>query len=251
MKQYQNFLSKFSQLGQVGKNPDGKIGISLPTYLLEYKFEKAKRRRIYGKPSYDGFPLITNVPNVIISDMLEKINHLPLREFEDFNRCINNFIGFRRQIGSLKVGKSIELPFLKDASDFRVPTCKIIEPVAENHNEMSCLNLEITLYHNDVIWKLPKCLDTITIFYCVLCVTTGYSPNKISFNLVRPFCEDKYLKDLDVFLLREPLFKAMRIRPGLTSLMNLKLRDVEFSLWNKREWVNRLILFFLMKKLTE
>jgi hypothetical protein len=43
----------------------------------------------------------------------------------------------------------------------------------------------------------------------------------------------------------------MRIRPGLTSLMNLKLRDVEFSLWNKREWVNRLILFFLMKKLTE
>jgi len=230
MKQYQTFLQHLSKSGEIGKNPDGKIGISLPSYTLEYQFEQEKKRKIHGKPSRNGFPLITNIPCVLLSNLLKDINQLPIKEFEEFNRSIHDLTHSRRILGSLKLGKTIELPFLKKPDDIRVPVCKIIEPDPENHNGYGNLNLEITLYHYDVIWELPNCLDTITIIYCLLCIICDYKPKKITFTLIRPFCEDKYLKDLDEFLQRESVFKAMRIKPGLTSFFGIKKSDIEFSM---------------------
>ncbi len=230
MKQYQRFLERLSRSGEIGKNSDGEIGISLPSYVLEYKFKKEKKRKICGEPSSDGFHLITNTPNIIISDLLSSINSLPIDDFEDFNRIINNFGRSGHHIGNFKNGKNIELPFLKKPYDFRVPTCKIIEPPSENNKKYGCLDLEITLYNYEVLWELPKCLDAITIFYCILCITTGYNPNSIRFTLVRPFCKDRYLGELDLFTSKNVPYKAMRIKPTVTNFLNVKTGDIEFSL---------------------
>ena len=230
------------------KNPDGKVGISLQSYTLEYQFERVLKRKIYGKPSNDGLPLITNVPKDIIKKLLSDIGNLPIGEFEEFNRCIQNLKNSHRLLGNLKIGKTIQLPFLKDPGDFRTPSSKIIELQTDDHNKYGCVNLEISLYHCDVINKLPKVLDTITIFFCLLCFILNYSPNKITFNLIRPFCEDKDLSKLNDYLQKEPIYKLMRVKPGLTSLYSIKTGDIEFSVWKNWEWVLCSFSFFRIQE---
>jgi len=229
MKKFQTLIYDLCSRGERYTDPEGKTGLSLPTYTLEYQFEMVNKRKIHARPFEDGFPIIAEFPKKRISEMISKINQLPLKEFEEYNRTINNFVTTKHHVGDFKNGKSIKLPFLKEADDITAPICKITEPLGEN-SRVNTLNLEVTIYNKEIICDLPKCLDMVTIFFCVLCITSGYNPNKITFNLVRAHCEDIHLKALvDMFFHNGVHYKDMKIKPSLTNLLNLKTRDVELT----------------------
>jgi len=228
MKKYQIFLNHLSQSGEIVKNSDGKIGLSLPSYTLEYKFEK-RGKKICGNPPTDGLPLVLECPKLIFNEFISDVHSLAINDFEEFNRTLQNFRATRKVFGHLRLGKTISLPFLKQPGDFRVPSCKIIEEQSFDYNKFGSVNLEISLHNHDVIQQLPKLLDTITIFYAALCILSNFTPNKIIFTLIRPFCEDKEIGNLETYTEKFHTFKAMRIKPGITNMLSMKQSDIEFA----------------------
>lgn len=247
MNQYQLFLQKLFIDGTAVKNSDGVIGLSLQTYQLEYQVEKTRKRKVVGKPSELGLPLITTTPALTLEKALNKISSLPISEFEEFNRDVQGFSKKTNVVGSYRIGKVMKLPFLKKSDDFRTPSCKIFEHSNETQNKLDNLNLEMSLYHQEIIDELPVILDTVTILFCTLSIIYNFSPNKIVFNLIRPFCRDTnicLLEKSDVF---KSHFTALRIKPKVTSFLSIKKGDIEFSVW-KLKRMSLLVLF--LKKLT-
>ena len=244
MRKFQLLLTELASSGIEEKNLDGNVRLSLPLYKLEYEFERVVRSKIYGKPSKDGLPLIMDTPKLIIKLLLSDINRLPLREFEEFNRSIQNLKNSNHLLGHLKNGKTIDLPFLKEPGDFRTPRCQISEPNIAEHNKLGSINMDISLYNSDVINKLPLQLDKITLFFCLLSLYCNYSPNKIIFSLICPYCEFNERGKLNEYLQKKPTFKVMKVKPGLASLYTIKKSDIEFSLWKfENEWISSFSFF--------
>lgn len=229
MNQYQLFLQKLFIDGTAEKNSDGIIGLSLPSYQLEYRVEKIRKRKVVGKPSELGLPIITTTPAITLERALNSINSLPISEFEEFNRDVQSFSKKTDVVGSYKIGKVMKLPFLKKSDDFRTPSCKIFEHSAESQNKLGDLNLEMSLYHQEVIEQLPNMLDSVTILFCALSIIYNFSPNKVTFNLIRPFCTDRNICLLEKSDEFESHFSALRINPNVTSFLSMRKKDIEFS----------------------
>ena len=208
MNQYQLFLQKLFIDGTAEKNSDGIIGLSLPSYQLEYRVEKIRKS---------------------LERALNSINSLPISEFEEFNRDVQSFSKKTDVVGSYKIGKVMKLPFLKKSDDFRTPSCKIFEHSAESQNKLGNLNLEMSLYHQEVIEQLPNMLDSVTILFCALSIIYNFSPNKVTFNLIRPFCTDRNICLLEKSDEFESHFSALRINPNVTSFLSMRKKDIEFS----------------------